>query len=285
MENKADLTHRGNGYVLLAALLWSTGGLLIKAIPWNGFATNCIRSLIAFAFFMFVRGKKSFHINKSVLMAAASMAAVTTLFVLANKLTTSANAIVLQYLSPVYVLLMTCLTEKKNPTVRQLLIVAVTFSGMVLFFMDQLDGGHIVGNILAILCGIAYASLIYFNSRPDADAEDANTLGFLLAFLLCLPMCILSKPEVSSISLGTVFLLGVFQIGLPHLIFGKALQLTSPVSASLISTLEAVFNPIWVFIAFGERPGKYALIGGIIILCGIAANILWGSEKTKNNKK
>lgn len=265
---------RGNLYILAASMIWSTGGLLVKFVPWNGIVLNGIRSLLAFILFVAVRRSFRIKINRTVICAAIGLAVVTTLYVLANKMTTAANAIVLQYMSPIFVLIMQCIKEHRPPARRQIGIVAVTFAGMVLFFCDQLALGYMIGNLLAILAGVGFACVFFFNSQPEGSSDDANMLGFLISFIISIPFLFLYKPVFTTSSVIAAVLLGVFQVGVAYLVFGKGICRTDPVSSSLISMLEAVANPVWVFLFMGERPGKFALVGSVIILGAVAFNIL-----------
>ena len=130
------LKSKGNFYIFLTAILWSTGGLLIKYIPINAVAINSARSFIALIFFALYERKMKIKINRFVVLAAVCLTMTNTLFVIANKLTTAANAIVLQYMAPIFVLLWDSLYHKKFPGKKQLLIVAMAFGGMLLFFCE-----------------------------------------------------------------------------------------------------------------------------------------------------
>ena len=272
---------KGNLYILSAALLWSTGGALIRFVPWNSFVINSLRSLLALLLFVVLRRGFRVKINPTILLAAFCLAATTTLFVLANKLTTAANAIVLQYLAPIFVLAFSCVRDRKPPTLRQTLILLIAFAGTVLFFFDQLDTGHLLGNVLSIISGVTFAGVYFINSRPEASSDDSSMLGFLLAFLIGLPFYGAAEITPSVPAVLAILALGLLQVGLAYVVFGRGCKLTDPVTASLIGLIEAMLNPVWVLLVFGEKPGRWALAGAVMILAAIAANLLTGEKSAK----
>lgn len=271
---------RGNLYMLMAAVLWSTGGILIKFIPGNAIAINGARSFIAFLFFCVYKRKIQFQCNRYIVAAAFCLVMTNFLYVVANKLTTAANAIVLQYTAPIFVLIGDCIYRKKLPQKNQYIIVMMAFAGMILFFFDKLDGGHLLGNLLAIGAGICFSGVFFINSLPQSSSEDSSMLAFLASFLISVPF-LGDVCQMDGTALTALLVLGVFQVGLAYVLFSKGSKLTSPVSASLIGLLEAVLNPVWVFLFYGEKIGRFALVGGVIILSAVALNIYMG-EKLKN---
>lgn len=272
--------NKGNFYILLTAILWSTGGILIKFIPGSAIAINGARSLVAFLFFCIYKRTVKIRISKVITAAAFCLVMTNLLYVTANKLTTAANAIVLQYMAPVFVLVWDCIYRKEKPKKYQCGIVAMAFAGMILFFFDQLDGGHLLGNIIAIGAGLCFSGVFFINSLPESSSEDSSMLAFLVSFLISVPF-LGDVRQMGGTALAALLALGVFQVGLAYVLFSKGSKLTSPVSASLIGLLEAVLNPVWVFLFYGEKIGRFALAGGVIILSAVALNIYMG-EKLKN---
>lgn len=269
--------NKGNLYILLTAILWSTGGVLIKFIPGNAIAINSARSLVALVFFALYERKWKIRLNQYVVLAAICLTLTNTLFVIANKLTTAANAIVLQYMAPIFVLIWDCLRRKRLPGKRQLLIVAMAFGGMLLFFCDQLDGGRLLGNFVAIGAGLCFSGVFFVNSLPGASSEDASMLAFLLSFIVGIPFL----GDLGSLPVSgwaALLALGIFQVGLAYVFFSKGARLTSPVSASLIGLLEAVLSPLWVLAFYGEKMGKFALLGALVIIGAVVLNILTGEK-------
>ena len=269
---------KGNLYILLTALLWSTGGLLIKYIPGNAVANNGARSLIAVVFFWLYKRSIKIRVNRYVISAAVCLVMTNLLYVMANKLTTAANAIVLQYMAPIFVLIWDCIYRKKAPKKQQCGIVLMALAGMVLFFFDQLDGGHLLGNILAIGAGLAFSGVFFINSLPEASSEDASMLAFLASFVISIPF-LGDVWKMDQRAIIALLALGIFQVGLAYILFAKGTKLTNPVSASLIGLLEAILNPVWVFLFYGEKVGKFALVGAAVILLAVVLNIVTAGTK------
>ena len=270
--------NKGNLYILLTALLWSTGGLLIKYIPGNAVMINGTRSLIAFLFFCLYRRSVKIKFNRLILSAAVCLVLTNLLYVTANKMTTAANAIVLQYTAPIFVLIWDCIYRKRVPKKQQCLVVAMAFAGMILFFFDQLDGGQMLGNLIAIGAGLAFSGVFFINSLPDASSQDSSMIAFALSFLISIPF--LGEVKLmDGTALAALVVLGVFQVGLAYVLFDKGAKLTSPVSASLIGLLEAILNPIWVFLFYGEKVGKFALLGAAVILAAVVMNTVMGGRE------
>lgn len=260
---------------MLTAVLWSTGGVLIKCIPGNAVMINGARSFIALVFFFIYRKGIRVKINSWILSAAVCLVMTNLLYVIANKMTTAANAIVLQYTAPVFVLVWDCIYRKKIPKKKQCLVVLMAFAGMLLFFLDQLDGGQMLGNIIAIGAGICFSGVFFINSLPKASSQDASMIGFFLSFVISVPFL----GQLQSLDFRGTAALGVFQVGLAYVLFDRGVKLTSPVSASLIGLLEAVLNPIWVFLFCGEKVGRFALAGAAVILTAVIINTLPPEKK------
>ena len=278
-KGKIKMSERNKGdlYILLTALLWSTGGLLIKFIPGNAVAINGARSLIAFLFFCIYRKSIRIRINRTILAAAICLVLTNLLYVTANNLTTAANAIVLQYTAPIFVLLWNCIYRKKPPKKQQCLVVLMAFAGMVLFFFDQLDGGQLAGNLIAIGAGLSFSGVFFLNSLPEANSPDSSMIAFFLSFLISIPF-LGDVAGMNATALTALVILGVFQVGLAYVLFAKGAKLTSPVSASLIGLLEAILNPVWVFLFYGEKVGSFALTGAAVILLAVVINTVTGQE-------
>lgn len=270
--------NKGNFYILLTAFLWSTGGLLIKYIPGNPVAINGARSLIALLFFFCYKRSIRIKFNRYIVSAAVCLVLTNTLYVIANKMTTAANAIVLQYTAPLFVLIWDCIYRRKMPKKQQCLVVVMAFAGMVLFFFDQLDGGQILGNLIAIGAGLSFSGVFFINSLPEASSEDASMLAFFLSFVISIPF-LGTVWQMDGRAIGALVVLGVFQVGLAYVLFAKGAKLTSPVSASLIGLLEAILNPLWVFLFYGEKVGRFALVGAAVILLAVILNSVTGKEK------
>jgi drug/metabolite transporter (DMT)-like permease len=224
-------------------------------------------------------------------MTAVCLSATTVMYVFANKLTTAAAAILLQFTAPIFIILIYLIFYKKKPTVSAVIAVLFTIIGMMLFFADNLDAGAFWGNIMALVSGLSMAGVYVCNKREDTNPENALFLGFLINTCIGLPFAFFEVTADISAWVAVIFL-GVIQVGFAYIFFSKGIKKTPALLACLISAIEPVLNPIWVMLAgiFGllpelEIPGLFALIGGIIIILTVVAyNIRVERTANTNNK-
>jgi len=255
-------------YLIITALLWSSGGLLIKLVAWNAVAIAGTRSAIAALVIFAFHRRMSFNWGFAQLGGALCYAGTVILFDAATKLTTAANAILLQYTAPIYVALFSYWLLKERITRSDIFTIIAAFGGMVLFFLDDLSKGGFWGNIIAILSGIAFAGTVLFlRKQKNHSPLESVFLGNILSFLIGLPFIAQSLPDAKS-WLGLV-LLGVFQLGCSYILYAEAIKHVTALEGILIPILEPVLNPVWVFLMIGEVPGKWAIVGGIIVLVSV----------------
>lgn len=267
----------GTVALVVCAILWSTGGIFIKNIEWNGLAIAGIRSLISGSFMLLVtrrgfqfsvrseNGKMDKISTAFFWIAALSYALTMILFVAANKLTTSANAILLQYTCPLYIILLApLLTGEKNLASDYITVLGVML-GMVLFFADGLESGNQLGNILAALSGLAYALATIFMRRCKGNSGGAMVLSHLITALVCLPFVIQSGAP-SPKSAFFLLLVGTLSIGIPSILYTVGIKKVRALTASFITMLEPLLNPLWVIIFAGEVPSTKTILGGLLIL-------------------
>ena len=271
-----DSAHRRAVLLLLAtAILWSLGGLLIKWVDWNPVAIAGMRSLIGAAVIALIfREELRFTGSFEQIGAAVAYAGTVVLFVVANKLTTAANAILLQYTAPVYVALFSPWFLGERARGNDWLSLAVILFGMLLFFGDELSLDGYLGNGVALVSGFCFAWLTLFLRRHrEESAISALVLGNLLAGLIGLPFMFQSMPD----AMGWVglLLLGVVQLGLPYVMYALALRHVRAIEGILLPMIEPVLNPVWVFLLLGEAPGPLALLGGAIILGAVIFRATW----------
>ncbi len=252
--------------LLLTAVLWSLGGVLIKWVNWNPVAIAGTRSLIGAALiWMVFRRELRFTWTFDLIGGAVAYAGTVVLFVIANKLTTAANAILLQYTAPIYVALFSPWFLGERADRRDWLTLLVMLCGMALFFMDELSLDGYLGNGIALVSGLCFAWLTLFLRRQkNGSALPSLLLGNLLAGVIGLPFMFQSMPDLSS-GVG-LLLMGVVQLGLPYILYALALRHIRAVEGILIPMIEPVLNPVWVFLMMGEQPSPLALVGGAIIL-------------------
>ena len=267
-------------YVFLASVCFSTGGLFIKLIPWSPLAINGARNLIGAAvvgiFLLVTRHRIVF--SRRVLTGALSTIGVTTLFTVANKLTTAANTIVLQYTVPVFVMLFMAVFYRQRPGKVDLLVCVLVLSGVLLFFIDGIHTGNLAGDILAVLSGICYAGVFMMNTGKNADALSSCFLGQLAAGILLTPLCF-RETDFSMPVVASVAALGVIQVGCAYILFSIGIRNTPPVTASLITGLEPVMNPLLVAAFYGEQVSGLSVAGCVVVVCSILAYNVWLSKK------
>ena len=262
--------------VFLASVCFSTGGLFIKLIPWSPLAINGARNLIGAAvigiYLLVTRHRIVF--SRRVLIGALSMIGVTTLFAVSNKLTTAANTIVLQFTAPVFVILFMAVIYRQQPGRADLLTCFLVLLGVVLFFVDGIQAGNLAGNVLAVLSGVCYAGVFMMNTGENADAISSCFLGQLTAGVLLTPLCF-RETDFSLPVMAAVFALGVIQVGGAYILLSIGIRKTPPVTASLITGLEPIMNPLLVAAFYGERVTTLSVIGCVIVVLTILAYNVW----------
>ncbi len=255
----------------LCAFLWSIGGLFIKLLPWHAAVICGVRSGISAVIILLYMAKMKYRLVLNaplVWLSGLGLMGTMFLFVFANKLTTSANAIVLQSTSPLYIMLISTIFLKVRYSRRDYIMVAVVMGGIALFFLDQLTLGGLLGNLLALCSGLTMALMFTSSSRlpDDQSSMSALVVGHTAAALAGLPFLLFTPVEVTPQTVAAILILGVFQLGIPYILYAIAVRRCSPLSCSLIGMIEPLFNPVWVLLVLGEKPGFFALIGGIIVL-------------------
>ena len=284
--------------MVVTAIMWSIGGIFIKLISWNPFLIAGIRSVISGSIMAVYMAKShvSFKLNGYSFLAGIGLGFSATLFTIANKLTTAANAIVLQYTAPVFILILLAVFFHQKMVKREVVVVLITMVGMVLFFFDQLSPGNILGNIFGILAGI-FLALMFVMVGKGGDDDGTRMSGILIAhsitFIIGVPVGLIAtfmaagsgvlEGAAATSPLGLeilyVVILGVFQLGIPYVLYGIASKDCPPLACSLIGMLEPLLNPVWVAIFIGEVPGMFALIGAVIIIGTVS---WWCIQESKN---
>ncbi|MBX7055410.1 MAG: DMT family transporter [Pyrinomonadaceae bacterium] len=264
-------------FVLIAVLLWSTGGVFIKlATNLDSYQVTFFRSLLAGITVLVVTRRNGLRINVFGIMASIIYAALLFLFVWATKHTTAANAIFLQYTAPIYILILAPFVIGEKFHLRDLATVIFCIAGMSLFFVGDLTIGDYQGNIAALGSGIFLGLYIMLLKHPRAIGMNSVITviygNFLLA-LLTLPSGIASFATITWLDFGAVAFLGIFQIGISYILFIKGVRGgTRPLDASIIGFIEPLLNPVWVFLFVGETPSKWALLGGSIIIATVVVH-------------
>ncbi|WP_428560211.1 MAG: DMT family transporter [Solidesulfovibrio sp. DCME] len=263
------MSQRARAALLLAAtaLLWSTGGLAIKLVPASPMAVTGGRSLLAAGLLaVLFRGRLDFRPSPAFLWAACGYAGLLVTNVVATKLTTAANAILLAYTAPVYVALLApaILGERTRPA--DWAFVAACLGGMALFFLDQLSAQGLWGNLVACGTGFCYAVFtLAMRAGRGGSPVSAVIAGHGLTAALGLPFLLAELPLSGTAWLGLGYL-GLVQQGLSLVLYVWCIKRLPALSAICIMTLEPIFNPVFVALGYGELPGKWAAAGGIVVI-------------------
>lgn len=270
--------------ILFAVLLWSTGGLFIKMTTLDAFAVNAGRSLLAALTVAIFTYRKGLRLDRFTLLTSFLYAGTLTCFVYANKNTTAANAIFLQYTAPIYILILSPFILKEKFRVADLVTVIICLAGMSFFFLEpqnaenKLAENVFIGNIAALASGIFFGLYFVFLRHPRSLSKNPALsvfYGNLIIVLLMIPFLLNEPPQPNATDILAVSFLGVFQIGIAYILFTKGIsEGVRSLDASIIGFVEPLLNPVWVFLFVGERPSLWALIGGAIIISAVIGHTL-----------
>lgn len=248
-------------------MLWSTAGAAIKLTDLSALQVSAGRSLVAAAVLLLLVPAARRRPGRTAALAAVAYAATVTLFVVANKLTTAANAIFLQDAAPLYVMLLSPWLLRERPSRSELYSAPVFLLGLGLFFFDQLSPGQLLGNGVAVLSGLAFALAIIGLRAAGEAGPSALAWGNVLAGVGVAPFAFAGGFAPSGGDLLVLGWLGVFQLALAYLCFSRGVRDTPASEAALLILIEPVLSPVWTFFLAGEKPGPWALAGGAVILC------------------
>ena len=271
---------KGIFYVLMAAVLFSIGGLCIKLVPWSPLAINGTRNLIS-AILIGIYLKVTHHkivINPAVFFGAVCMAATTTLFTIANKLTTAANTIVLQFTAPVFVILLMWIFFKERPKRVDIIASVIVFIGIICFFIDGLSTGNMLGNVIAVLSGIGYAGVFMMNSFEKSDSLSSIFLGQSLSAVTCV-WFVFGETDFGAAAIGGIVALGVFQLALAYIFMAKGMDEVPAVTASLTTAIEPILNPLLVAVFYHETVTPLSFVGAVIVIAAIVGYNVWKAAR------
>jgi len=278
-------------YVIGAAVLWSTGGLFVKQIAVDPLLITAMRSTVSGLFFLpFIKVKRL----KFSLPLCGYILAYTWLvtgFVTATKLTAAANAIALQNTAPLFLFLFSIfgfMTKKEKPSFRSAVPVVFIALGVSFMLCEPVTGSSFLGNVIGLSTGVAFALMTIFLAQLSS-ISGKGLVG--ISNLIAAVIIFFFVPDISSLftlDLTTwlrFLYLGVFQLGLPYVLYMKALQYISPLKASIFALTEALLNPVWVLIFVGEKPTFYGFIGFILILTAVGAEAKLKQEECEFQRK
>lgn len=267
--------------MLLCATLWSTGGIFIKLIPWNPFVIAGWRSLISAStvlIFLLVT-KTKFRFNRQAAAMGIFMSLTFLAFVTANKLTTAANAIVLQFTAPLFLMVFSALIFHEKFRKADILAVIFTMGGIALFFFDKLEKGFMLGNLVAIFAGAIMAAMYLAIGKVDEQTRMGGMLmGHMFTALIGIPVMFFTDNPVTTPSVLCLLALGIIQLGIPYILLVLSSKNCPPLACSLLGAVEPLLNPVWVVIFNGEAPGLFALIGGVIVITVVTLWCIWQNK-------
>lgn len=268
--------------LVITAVLWSLGGLLIKSVKWNPVAIAGMRSAIAAIVLLFALRRPKFNWSLPQIGAALSYSGTVILFVSANKLTTASNAILIQYTAPIYVAIFGAMFLKERTRLIDWATVIVVMGGLVLFFLDNLSINGMFGNIVAALSGVCFAFFaIFMRMQKDGSPLESVFMGNVFTAIIGLPFMLQGSPDKTSWI--NLILLGIVQLGIPYILYSKAIKQVTALEAILIPIIEPILNPVWVFLMLGEIPGNWAFAGGIVVLAAITFRCIYVTMKVKKD--
>ena len=267
--------NQGRIFILLAGLLWSLAGIFIKSLELPAVVIVFYRSLFASLFFLFFLRKRRWEASFHLLISVTSYTAAISFFVFSNKLTTAANAIVLQYTAPIFVFLFIRLLFREPISKGNLVTLLLSMLGVAIIFTGSSGGQDLWGVSVAVLSGFLFA--IYMMNLRFLAGFDPLVLTFINNLVCSIALLPLMVPHSTPFGgqLLALAVMGVVQLGVPYFLFSKGLERLALQEASLIVLIEPVLNPIWVAWGVGEVPSIPTLIGGSVILFSLVLRYTW----------
>jgi len=255
--------------ILSAGILWSSGGFMIKVIPWSPFSIAGLRSGIALLTLILLNRTIKIQLNENTILGGFCYALMVIFFVGANKITSAGNVILIQYTAPLYVAILSYVLLDEKPDPYDWITIFTLFFGLSFFFFDDLSFNQLWGNIFAILSSLGFAGTV-ISLRKQKENKPINSIivGNLFTFLICTPFYFDNLTIELEAIYGILFL-GIFQLGLAYYIYSHAIKYVTAVDASLYAAIEPVASPILAYLFLGEIMGRNSIIGGSIILFSI----------------
>ena len=270
-------------YAFLGGLIWSFSGLLSRLVSWGSFSLVGLRAIVAVVILGLFRGSFRIRPNRGMWVSAAGISLTSLLYMSAIRLTSTANAIVLQYTASVFVILYMLLVKKQKPLASEWIASGFVILGVCLCFAGGLTGGHLAGDLLGLLSGATYAAVFLSTRYSGNDPVDSVYFGTLIscAFLAFVPFD--SGFSLTLRQLLLMLALGC-SLGLGYLFFSLGLRFgLSAIRSCIISNVEPVMNPIWVFLLLGESPGLFSILGAAVVLLSVTLQSLYEAKRIRRN--
>jgi drug/metabolite transporter (DMT)-like permease len=285
LEDPARVWRRGALLVAGATLVWSSAGLLSRMVPTAPWTTLFWRSIFAglavFAYLVWRDGRQVGHgfarLGKIGWMMAVCFAASMICFITALDRTTVAAVLVFQAAAPLFAAAFAWLLLRERVSPVKLAAILLTLVG-VLVMVSGSGAGRLAGNALSAVMGLTYAaSIVLARMERDVPTTQATLLALVMVALVSLPFASLS---VAAPDMALLAVFGVVQMGVALVMFTTGVRLIPAADAGLISVLEAVLAPIWVWLAFAEDPGRMTLAGGGIVVAAVLAACWWDRRRS-----
>jgi drug/metabolite transporter (DMT)-like permease len=275
------MSHRSAVFLLVVtSLLWSLGGVLIKSVDWHPMAKAGTRSAIAAVLIYFWMRRPRLVWSMNQILGAAAYVATVVLFVISTDLTTAANAIFLQYTAPAYVAVLGWRMLGERARAADWVCIGLAVAGIALLCRDGLVANSLPGILAGMGSGLGMGLMVVLLRREkDGSPEATLLLGNIGAAVIGIPFGFGKMP--SALEWGLLGVLGVFQLGLPYILYALAIRRVSALQAILIPLLEPVLNPLWVFLFRAEIPGFWSLFGACLVLGGVLLRSLAGTGNPK----
>ena len=269
-NSKSNLTKSSAITLLISAgILWSTGGFMVKMIVWPPLVIAGIRSGICALVIILFDKPKHLTFGKYTIGGAICYTIMVISFILANKLTSSANVILIQYTAPIYVAIFSFSFLGEKSTKVDWTIIIIVLCGLALCFFNELSFKNLSGNIFALVAGFGFAgTTLFLRKQKNGRPVDSVILGNILTFMICLPF-ILQDITFDVTPWVRVIYLGIFQLGIAYILYTKAIKHVSAIDAIIYPVIEPICNPLLAYVFLGELMTKDILIGGLLIILGI----------------
>lgn len=271
--------------LLICVVLWSSSGLFVKLSTISPMALAGGRSAITALVLLLYLRRPHFTWSRAQILGAVAMATTFFLFITSTRMTSAANSILLQYTAPVWVALFGTWYLGEKAKGYDWATMGVILLGMLLFFGDGLTTEGMIGNVMAIASGVTMAWMsLFVRKEPDSAAETVF-LGNALTAVIGVPFLISAAlaGTVDAFNWSILAYMGIFQLGIAFVLYTVAIRKLPAIESILISMIEPILNPIWVFLILGERPGPLAIVGGIIVIAAVTVRSLIASGAVQLN--
>ena len=261
--------HKAVSLLLLTGIIWSTGGFIIKLIPWPPMVIAGLRSgITAVVIFFYVR-PKNFNFSFNTWAGAFCYALMVICFVIGNKLTTAGNVILIQYAAPVYVAIFSFSFLGEKASKFDWLAIIIIMLGLIFFFLEELSLTQLWGNVFSILSGFGFAGLtLMMRKQKNERPIDSVLIGNILTFFICSPFYF-GGLTTDTNAWAMIIFLGIIQLGLSYILFGIVIRHVSALDPIIYPVIEPICNPIFAFLFLDESMSATSQIGGGLVIVGI----------------